>query len=262
MQYNGDWAVHNLTKDEAAEKLDKINNDYKTFVSQSWGVFVTAYARHNLWELILQIDKDVVYCDTDSIKYRNNHDAEFDKYNKEIIIKLQQALDFHGLDKKLLDPVDTKGKDHPLGVYDPDEYYKEFVTLGAKKYCDKTQDNVIHITVSGVNKCGAAAVHDLKDFRKGLCFDYKTSGKKLLTYNDEQPDFTVIDYQGNVTKISQRYGINLAPTEYNLGISIDYETYINDTLHYKELYRDWETDRKSTRLNSSHSAKSRMPSSA
>ena len=29
-----------------------------------------------------------------------------------------------------------------------------------------------------------------------------------------------------------------------------------------ELYRDWETDRKSTRLNSSHSAKSRMPSSA
>ena len=27
-------------------------------------------------------------------------------------------------------------------------------------------------------------------------------------------------------------------------------------------YRDWETDRKSTCLNSSHSAKSRMPSSA
>ena len=34
-------------------------------------------------------------------------------------------------------------------------------------------------------------------------------------------------------------------------------------LEYKiEAYRDWETDRKSTRLNSSHSAKSRMPSSA
>ena len=33
-------------------------------------------------------------------------------------------------------------------------------------------------------------------------------------------------------------------------------TYVEGT------YRDWETDRKSTRLNSSHSAKSRMPSSA
>ena len=31
---------------------------------------------------------------------------------------------------------------------------------------------------------------------------------------------------------------------------------------YTREYRDWETDRKSTRLNSSHSAKSRMPSSA
>ena len=30
----------------------------------------------------------------------------------------------------------------------------------------------------------------------------------------------------------------------------------------RRTYRDWETDRKSTRLNSSHSAKSRMPSSA
>ena len=29
-----------------------------------------------------------------------------------------------------------------------------------------------------------------------------------------------------------------------------------------EGYRDWETDRKSTRLNSSHSGESRMPSSA
>ena len=29
-----------------------------------------------------------------------------------------------------------------------------------------------------------------------------------------------------------------------------------------ETYRDWETDRKSTRLNSSHSGEARMPSSA
>ena len=33
-------------------------------------------------------------------------------------------------------------------------------------------------------------------------------------------------------------------------------------LEQEDTYRDWETDRKSTRLNSSHSAKSRMPSSA
>ena len=37
---------------------------------------------------------------------------------------------------------------------------------------------------------------------------------------------------------------------------------INVKNEYTYTYRDWETDRKSTRLNSSHSAKSRMPSSA
>ena len=39
----------------------------------------------------------------------------------------------------------------------------------------------------------------------------------------------------------------------------------NDPLfkkQYETNYRDWETDRKSTRLNSSHSGESRMPSSA
>ena len=37
---------------------------------------------------------------------------------------------------------------------------------------------------------------------------------------------------------------------------------IADWYEVVKIYRDWETDRKSTRLNSSHSAKSRMPSSA
>ena len=36
----------------------------------------------------------------------------------------------------------------------------------------------------------------------------------------------------------------------------------HDVTTHENTYRDWETDRKSTRLNSSHSAKSRMPSSA
>ena len=35
-----------------------------------------------------------------------------------------------------------------------------------------------------------------------------------------------------------------------------------DRVIVHSMYRDWETDRKSTRLNSSHSGESRMPSSA
>ena len=36
----------------------------------------------------------------------------------------------------------------------------------------------------------------------------------------------------------------------------------NEKNKKKAAYRDWETDRKSTRLNSSHITRSRMPSSA
>ena len=44
---------------------------------------------------------------------------------------------------------------------------------------------------------------------------------------------------------------------------VRYTSDIRLILHTKDLaYRDWETDRKSTRLNSSHITRSRMPSSA
>ena len=45
-------------------------------------------------------------------------------------------------------------------------------------------------------------------------------------------------------------------------ININEQINQNLTAGHKASYGDWETDRKSTRLNSSHSAKSRMPSSA
>ena len=39
-------------------------------------------------------------------------------------------------------------------------------------------------------------------------------------------------------------------------------TFVNPVIYIVCRYRDWETDRKSTRLNSSHEIPSRMPSSA
>ena len=43
-------------------------------------------------------------------------------------------------------------------------------------------------------------------------------------------------------------------------LKVDYVSVIVNSVEL--LYRDWETDRKSTRLNSSHRSLSRMPSSA
>ena len=61
---------------------------------------------------------------------------------------------------------------------------------------------------------------------------------------------TAISTEGNKFTIDQ---LNLSKKVYDM---------LNRIAISGGTYRDWETDRKSTRLNSSHSAKSRMPSSA
>ena len=65
-----------------------------------------------------------------------------------------------------------------------------------------------------------------------------------------------------INYMKHRHDTNNEYVDYEKSIlnkSLSPYMYENDIMNG---YRDWETDRKSTRLNSSHSAKSRMPSSA
>jgi hypothetical protein len=231
-EYSDEWSTVKLTHDKAQEKLEKINNDHNTFLNQEWGIFVTAYARRNLWDMILKIDHDVIYCDTDSIKYIHDHSDIFKAYNNDIQIKIKTALEHAGIDPALSNPTDTKGIHHPLGVYDHDASYSSFITQGAKRYAYRENGN-IGMTVAGVNKkTGVKAIKKLSDFTDGLIFDYDTAGKKLLTYRDDQPPLIVKDYQGHACMVNQKYGINMHDTQYTLGMSLDYMQLINNTQHY------------------------------
>ena len=82
-------------------------------------------------------------------------------------------------------------------------------------------------------------------------------------------------YQTNTIQplpTAQPFANQIQPWQHDLNSAIQGQTYaalgLDSTGAYQPTgatagwYRDWETDRKSTRLNSSHSAKSRMPSSA
>ena len=78
--------------------------------------------------------------------------------------------------------------------------------------------------------------------------------KVILKVNDEtgQP-------MGAVQSVDfQRHGA----TVILLGCNYDSVPFSVTEEGFEIGYRDWETDRKSTRLNSSHSRASRMPSSA
>lgn len=226
VEFGVDWTIKPLTISDVEDKLIKLTKRGKTFMNYSWGVWVTAYARYNLWSVILKMHNDVVYTDTDSIKFINKNNIEyFNEYNKEITNKLMNAVEYHELSEDLINPKDPKGRSRPLGVYDKEPTYDKFITLGAKKYCTE-KNSSLSITISGVRKSGVIALSSIEDFTPGMTFEYNTSGRLIMTYTDCQPELTIQDYFGESYTIVQKYGINAMPTSYTLGISADYEDYL------------------------------------
>ncbi|MBR5320793.1 MAG: hypothetical protein IKU41_03015 [Clostridia bacterium] len=215
------WGKKELTMNFVHEVLNKTKKSYSTLFFYAVGVWVTAYARRNLYTTILssrEFDRDVIYCDTDSIKFKGNHTEVFEEYNRNIEKKYQEVCNelsqLNILDFK---PVDPKGIERPLGYFEYEGTYESFKTLGAKKYC-YVEDGQLHITVSGVSKKGAQALKSIDDFKKGFTWGYHESGKLAHYYNEDQPPITVTDYEGNTYTNTCKYGVILQPTTYTLGV--------------------------------------------
>ena len=123
------------------------------------GVFVTAYARNNLLENLIKLDDYEIYADTDSLKLAEGFDKKvIEDYNKKVIEKIEKVCKDLNLDINKFMPEDIKGRKHIIGLFENESEqgqeftYKEFITLGAKKYAYKDFNDEIHITVSGVPK--------------------------------------------------------------------------------------------------------------
>ena len=117
------------------EKLEKYYKSRNSFLSYQHGVFVTANSRKRLRDMLNVIGHDVIYCDTDSIKYLHDHKADFDRKNEELqkqaIAAGAYADNIHG-DRFYLGTWDCET---PAG-----HEYTEFKTLGAKKYVFKKDE--------------------------------------------------------------------------------------------------------------------------
>lgn len=240
VEYDNDsgWQEVPQTNEEIMNALEK--EEKQGFLSFSWGVWVTAHARNNLLQNVIKLDTFVIYCDTDSIKVREGFDKNvIEDYNKHVINLLNKASKDLEIPIDNFMPEDVKGNKRPLGVFDHDDEYKEFITQGAKKYAyiDKKYGE-IHITVSGVPKKGAKALKNLSEFRDNFIFNYEDTGKLLLSYNDEQCEFELIDYEGKKKKVNDKYACCLVPTTYELGKSLEYAHLISDESSKRSIYRE------------------------
>lgn len=229
---NGDWITEVLNEQIVDERLQKLKfwgkSEKRYFLSYSWGCWVTAYARRNLWKCIESIDNDVLYCDTDSIFCRGKQD--FSWYNKEITAKLEKACNAMDIDFELTRPSDPKGEKHPLGIFDKEDDCSEFITLGAKRYCERrVSDGKLHLTISGINKSAVELLEDdIYNFRDGFNFDKDADcvTKKLCTYIRNMPNITWQD--GYISH--QREGINLRRTGYEMSLTDEYKDLISGNL--------------------------------
>lgn len=196
----------------------------KTFGAFQFGVWVTAYARRNLWQGILALDYNVVYCDTDSIKYIDCDSNFFNEYNEKIAERENERADMLGIPREKFCPKDRNGVSHRLGIFDDDGQYQKFKTLRAKKYCYVDNDNKLHMTVSGVRKSAVSQLHNIEEFKDGTVFDVEHAQKLLMTYIDDMKPIVWNKGQYDEFYSKYQYGICAQPTTYSLGITDDYES--------------------------------------
>ena len=233
---DGTWEEIPLTNEEIIEKLK--SEKKKSFLSFAYGVWVTAYARDNLLRRVIANDDYVVYCDTDSCKLVEGYDKNvFIDYNKSVEERINFVARVLKLDVNKYAPSDIKGNKHPMGLFEKECTYQEFITQGAKKYAYKIDGN-IHITVAGVPKDGAKALKSLDEFRDEFTFKFSDTNKNLILYTEEQSPVEVTDYLGLNYLVTDKSGCCILPNTYKLSKSLDYANLVSDDSSARARFKE------------------------
>lgn len=252
IEYDGNW---NEVEPNFQECIDKYNKSKKRFLYYAWGIWITAYARKNLFTGIYEFGYDYRYSDTDSLKVVNKdkHMKYIEGYNNMVRMKLRRMCEHYDIDIYLTKPKNKNGKEKELGIWDWEGTYTRFKTLGAKRYLtEKTIDGVksVEITVSGVNKKNA--IKYLLDtygddvfnaFDNGLIIpatymseneELSATGKMTHTYIDEEVKGYVTDYLGKRAYYKELSGVHLENADYSLSMSEVYIDYLLGIWQAKE----------------------------
>lgn len=204
------------------------NYNRTAFLPFQWGVWVTAWARYRLKEGINIVGDRYLYSDTDSVKYikvdGDNIDELFSIYNKK---RKQDSISNHAY------ATDRYGITHHMGVFEYEDTYIEFKTLGSKKYVYRTTDGKLHATIAGVNK--ALAPVELEEhggidaFKIG--FTFSRAGGSESVYNDSR--YGIYRVEGRDIQITQN--IVIKPSTYTIGITDEYSRILSDARILQEF---------------------------
>lgn len=240
---DGEW---DSIEADAYSQLTSYNRGYTRFLFYPWGVWVTAHARHNLWKAIFEFGEDYIYADTDSIKGLNfdSHQHFFDVYNAHVKTKLFLMCDWYGISKSMVQPKTIDGVSKLIGVWEREENYSKFRTIGAKRYLYEYESGKLGLTVSGVNKNNALPylLHHFCGFDYDLCKlayttdprkrdEAKKAMKELLKQHEKIPYDTIFDNFDNALEIPPGYSGKSIHTY----IDCEFGAFVTDYLGHKKL---------------------------
>lgn len=208
---DGTWQSE---KGDIKSQLDHYNKSRNSFLVYAWGIWVTCHARAHLNRLVELTGDGTIYCDTDSSKACNVDKTRIESEN-EMIRKECESRGAYA---------DYDGVRYYMGIYEcetKDAPYKEFITLGAKKYC-YTDEDELHLTISGVSKeNGAKELGDIKNFKNGFIFT--ASAGNTLYYNDCK--LGTISVNGE--NIYTGSNIGMIDSTYTIGLTKEYSELID-----------------------------------
>lgn len=213
--------------------LKEYNEKKGRFLYYPWGVFITAYARRNLFTAIYELKDDFIYADTDSVKFTNReaHLEYFRKYDENILKKLSAMCSKYNIDIERIRPKTIKGVAKMLGEWDYEGTYKRFKTLGAKRYIVEDENGEIEITASGIRKPGKEWIAGNEDpfsiFDDNLTLDAGHSGVLMHTYIDQECTTAILkttarDYLGNECEVEELSSTHLEKSDFSISVADEY----------------------------------------
>lgn len=240
-----------------SEAVEKYNDNIRRFLFYAWGVWITAYARANLFSGIAELGDDYIYSDTDSVKYfnRDKHIEYFQRYNQQIVEKIKKSSKYHGIDESLFSPFTANGKQKIIGVWENEGKYELFKTLGAKRYLtfrmekrkpfeeggltiQLTEPHHV-LTLAGAHKTKTMGYllttkDPFKNFDNGLTIPPERSGRLTLTYIDEETEGDIVDVYGVPYHYHELSSVHMEPSEYNLSMSEEFTRYLEGVVDFGE----------------------------
>ena len=234
--YDGKWETFPA---DVEEQIDDYNKSFNRFLYYPWGIWVTAYARRNLWYGIISMGDDYVYADTDSIKFLNydKHKPFIEWYNNMIEEKLKKICSLYKIPFNRMKPKTQEGVVALIGVWDLDGQYSRFKTLGAKRYLvEHKATGELELTVAGLSKsngleymkrkCNNDNSKVFEMFDDELYIPAEETGKNTHTYIDTPQDYMIMDYQGKEGRAEARSSVHLEKAEFTLSLARQYVHFI------------------------------------